>query len=121
MPWPQTPDERYATDQTFRGLVDFLHAYLEQDGCRNWTPSDLRAAAMLASAMYEAKKIKPLFIMDKNAVKFGREWNDVYRKPLAICSECGRSTYATVDVGFSCLMVLLDGSRCQGIFNVIPA
>lgn len=53
------PDERYQRDPVFHALVDTLRAALAGG---NWTPTELREAAMLAAAAHEAETIRPLFI-----------------------------------------------------------
>lgn len=54
-----TPEERYRRDPAFRVLVDTLRAALAGG---NYTPTELREAAILAAAAHEAETIRPLFI-----------------------------------------------------------
>lgn len=57
------PTTRYQTDPVFHVLVDTLRSFLAQ---HQFTPSELREAAMLAAAIHEAETIRPLII--------GRPW-----------------------------------------------
>ena len=59
----RTPSyDRYQDDPIFRALTDQFRALLYSDGGQNLTPSDVRAAALLASTMYEYTHIRPLII-----------------------------------------------------------
>ncbi len=62
MAWPRTSDERYQADPVFHALVDMLYHQLESQGCKDWTPSDLREAALLAGIMYEVRHIRPIIL-----------------------------------------------------------
>ena len=46
----RTPEERYITDIQFHNLVDSLECFIEKT---QFTPSELREAAILASIHYE--------------------------------------------------------------------
>ena len=63
-----SPEEAYKYDSTFRQAVDQMRALL---GYYEITPAELRQAAMLASTMHEAERIRPLLIKyDKNVALF---------------------------------------------------
>lgn len=51
----KTPREKYQNDPQFRMLVDILESQIHQ---ANFTPSELREAAMLASINYEMMHIR---------------------------------------------------------------
>ena len=63
-----TPNEAYQYDGTFRRVVDLMAAYLSEFEI---TPAELRQAAMLASSMHEARRIKPLFISKSKSWLYG--------------------------------------------------
>jgi hypothetical protein len=52
-------ESRYESDHTFRNLVDQMRYAL---GFYQFTPSELREAAMLASTMHEMTRVRPLLI-----------------------------------------------------------
>ena len=52
--------ERYHNDAQFRQLVDMMYSAIDQ---AQFSPSEIREAAMLAHIIYEERRIKPL-IMD---------------------------------------------------------
>ena len=56
-----TAAERFKTDPTFRTIVDVLYHLLEEQDERGiqYTPTEMREAAMLAAMMYEETHIKP--------------------------------------------------------------
>lgn len=53
--WERTPDARYREDTTFHRLVDMLEAHLHN---LDFTPSELRDAAMLASLHFEMRRVR---------------------------------------------------------------
>lgn len=54
--YPQSsPEHRYQTDPVFRCLVDMLEASIHR---AQFTPSELRDAAMLASIRYENTQVR---------------------------------------------------------------
>ena len=57
-----TPKERYEHDPVFHQLVDLFQHYLEENACRQFTPTELREAVMLAATMYEYRHIRPIAI-----------------------------------------------------------
>lgn len=62
MPFPLTPDERYLRDPMFRQLVDVLEHHIET---ANYTPTELREAAVLAAIHYEMRRPpRPFYISD---------------------------------------------------------
>ena len=57
--------DRYQQDPIFNGVVDTLYMMLETDNNysgRQYTPTEMREAAMLACEMYEARHIRPILI-----------------------------------------------------------
>ena len=60
MSWPIRPEERYYSDPVFARLVDVLGAMLEDNAMRQWTPTELREAVMLAACKYEYRHVRPL-------------------------------------------------------------
>lgn len=54
-----TPEERYHRDPVFHALVDTLRAALVG---ANYTPTELREAAMLAAVAHEMETVRPLFL-----------------------------------------------------------
>ena len=53
----QSPRERYLTDPHFHALVELMAAHIRE--C-NYTPSEMREAAVLASIIYEQNTVKYL-------------------------------------------------------------
>lgn len=53
--WESTPDYRYREDVKFRQLVDMFEAYIHNV---DFTPSELREAAMLAAVHYEQRRLR---------------------------------------------------------------
>lgn len=51
--------ERYRNDATFRALVDMMRAAIER---AEFTPSEIREAAMLAQILYEETNLRPRFV-----------------------------------------------------------
>ena len=54
-------EERYQRDPVFRMLVDMLE-HQTQEG--NYTPTEIREAAMLAQVHYESKTVRPITLDD---------------------------------------------------------
>ena len=54
--------ERYKYDPVFHTLVDTMRAILESDKGDSITPSDVRAAALLAATMHEYERIRPIIV-----------------------------------------------------------
>lgn len=69
-PWNllNTPEERYRNDPVFRGAVDAMQYQLEH---ANFTPSELRQAAIMACILYERRHIDPT-ITDCKAIGYLR-------------------------------------------------
>jgi hypothetical protein len=49
--------DRYQNDAAFRTLVDTLHSVIERG---DFTPTEIREAAMLAQIMYEERHVRPI-------------------------------------------------------------
>ena len=73
----KTPRERYHNDIIFKGLVDMMVVNINQ--C-NYTPSEMREAALLASIIYEEITIRPaMFLPNKKletALEVLEAWKD---------------------------------------------
>ncbi len=61
--------ERYQTDATFRQLVDLLYSSIDN---AQFTPSEIREAAMLAHILYEERRIKPMILDDHDFLRMSR-------------------------------------------------
>jgi hypothetical protein len=57
------PEERYLADNEFRMLVDLLTDFIIK---YQYSPSELRLAAMMAVTRYETVYASPLFLKDGN-------------------------------------------------------
>lgn len=55
----KTPREKYLNDSLYKALVDSLHSCIEAG---NFTPSEVREAAIFACIIYEEQRIQPLGI-----------------------------------------------------------
>jgi hypothetical protein len=53
------PEERYMRDPQFKQLVDLLEMQIHQ---AQFTPTELREAAILATIKYECRTVRPLRI-----------------------------------------------------------
>lgn len=53
--WERTPDARYRQDNSFRQLVDMMEAHIH---ATNFTPMEMREAALLACINYERRHIR---------------------------------------------------------------
>ena len=60
----KTPEEKYQNDASYKMLVDWMIAHIEN--CQ-FTPSEMREAAMLASILYEQMHIRPRFLRTQEA------------------------------------------------------
>ncbi len=60
-------EERYQSDKTFSYIVDTLYFLLCQNDVHGiqFTPTELREAAMLAAEKYEYTHIRPMFIRER--------------------------------------------------------
>lgn len=67
------PEDRYRNDPVFKSLVDVLSCMLENNAMRNWTPTELREAVMLAACRYEMTHVRPLFIHGSDYGNYGKE------------------------------------------------
>ena len=55
----RTPEERYQNDNRFKALVDMMTAHIDE--C-NYTPSEMREAAILASIRHERMTIRRIIV-----------------------------------------------------------
>lgn len=55
----KTPQERYLSDPQFHILVDVMEKHIRD---AEYTPSEIREAAVLACIHYEQMTIRPIFI-----------------------------------------------------------
>ena len=55
-----TMRERYQNDEHFKALVDMMVAHIHE--C-NYTPSEMRHAAILASIIYEEHNLRPYYVL----------------------------------------------------------
>jgi len=53
------PEDRYRHDPVFRRLVDILELQIRE---AQYTPSELREAAILAAIHYESTTVRPIFL-----------------------------------------------------------
>jgi hypothetical protein len=51
-------ESRYMNDPTFHALVDTIYAAVER---KQYTPGDVRDAAILASLMYEQRRVRDFY------------------------------------------------------------
>lgn len=57
-----TVHERYQHDGIFKALVDQLYLFLDATGEKTFTATELREAVLFASEMYEARRVRPLYL-----------------------------------------------------------
>lgn len=57
----QSVTERYQNDAHFRQIVDLMYSYIDH---AQFTPSEIREAAMLAHILYEERRIRPMMLTD---------------------------------------------------------
>lgn len=69
----QTPRDKYMNDPEYHRLVDAMESFIDR---AQFTPSELREAAMLASINYEMRHIRDRVIDPKseNAMRILDEW-----------------------------------------------
>lgn len=65
----ERPEDRYMRDPVFHQLVQLLGSFLEDNAMRQWTPTDLREAVMLAASDYEMRHVRPMYITKKEETK----------------------------------------------------
>ena len=56
------PEDKYLHDPVFHNLVNLLGSFLEENAMRQWTPTELREAVMLAACRYEYVHVRPIVI-----------------------------------------------------------
>lgn len=59
-------EERYQYDPSFRNLVDTIYTFILQG---NFTPTEIREAAMLAQIKFEDSRIRPINLDDINNIR----------------------------------------------------
>lgn len=57
----KTPKERYENDNHFRALVDMMVNFIQQ---ADYTPSEMRQAAILASIIHEQITLRPIHLTE---------------------------------------------------------
>lgn len=78
-PWDRTPYARYASDVNFRQLVDTMEAHLHD---AQFTPTEMREAALLAAINYERRNLKHLHgytMSDETAKRCWGQLEEIYR------------------------------------------
>ena len=63
----KSPKERYESDPQFHALVNIMISYIQQ---AQFTPTEMREAAVLASIIYEQHNIRHPWIMSKELEKW---------------------------------------------------
>lgn len=58
--------DRYQNDPKFHALVDMMHAAIDR---ADFTPTEIREAAMLAQIIYEERHIRPIVFTRNDVVK----------------------------------------------------
>ena len=82
-----TPRERYQKDNHFKVLVDTMVAHIHH--C-NFSPSEMREAAILASIIYEEhnfSRIRYVSLDVEKAFKVLHNWHETPNKPLHVDRE----------------------------------
>ncbi len=77
-----TPRQRYKSDNNFATLVDMMVSHINQ--C-NFTPSEMREAAILASIIYEEQnfpRARYVHMEVEKAFRILRKWHETSNKPL---------------------------------------
>ncbi len=75
-----TPERRYNNDNHFKALVDMMHAQIIN---YNFTPSEMREAAILASILHERMLFRKIYVPE--VPKVVKECLDALHKAHAIC------------------------------------
>lgn len=60
-----SPRDRYQRDPMFTHLVDSFYIAIE---AAQYTPTEIREAAMLAQIIYEEKHIRPIFLDERQQI-----------------------------------------------------
>lgn len=58
--------ERYQTDAAFRQLVDLLYSQIDN---AQYSPTEIREAAMLAHILYEERRVRPMMLTDADFLR----------------------------------------------------
>jgi hypothetical protein len=66
-----TGEQRYLHDAEFKALVDMVHSMIDR---LQYTPSEIRDAAMLAAIHYEMRQCRPSFVERKGDISSFREF-----------------------------------------------
>jgi hypothetical protein len=61
--------DRYTTDALFRALVDAMYVYIDS---AQFSPTEIREAAMLAHILYEERRVRPM-ILDSDWLRHVRD------------------------------------------------
>ena len=68
----KSPRDRYMSDPNFHALVNLLESYIHK---ADFTASELREAAVLASINYEMNTIRPMNMIDPEIEKVLQTFN----------------------------------------------
>lgn len=58
--------QRYRDDAAFRQLVDLLYSQIDN---AQFSPTEIREAAMLAHILYEERRLKPMMFADPEMLR----------------------------------------------------
>jgi hypothetical protein len=64
--WPSTPESNYRNNAEYRVLVDTFESLIHK---AQYTPTELREAAVLAAIHYERCRIQPRFLISAVGIK----------------------------------------------------
>lgn len=92
----QTPEERYQTDPHFHMLVDVLTNAIAQ---AQYTPSELREAALLAAIHYEMRYVRRHFIQPDPLNTALDDWANEISAKLRAEQEAEAQHYRNMQLG----------------------